>query len=132
VYRAVLPWLILKQGGSSAPDDAALKQLVVGKTLLVKNTVTGERFEIAYEATGRRVITRVSGPAPTPGEMFGVLHAGEMGSSAEYEIRNGRIVTTIEGTEFEVTVYRTADKIVAARNNEFGYANYELEEVKQQ
>jgi hypothetical protein len=103
---------------------------VIGKTLLVKNTVTGQRFEIAYEANGRRVITRVSGAAPTPGEMFGVLHAGEMGSPAEYEIRDGRIVTTIGGTDFEVTVYRTANKVVAARSNEFGYANYEIEEAK--
>jgi hypothetical protein len=120
----------LRQGGASSLDDAALKELVVGKTLQVKNTVTGQRFEIAYEANGRRVITRVSGAAPTPGEMFGVLHAGEVGSPAEYEIRNGRIVTTLEGTEFEITVYKTADKVVAARSNEFGYANYEIEEVK--
>ena len=31
---------------------------------------------------------------------------------------------------FEVTVYQTGDKYVAARNNEFGYANYEVEQVK--
>ena len=35
----------------------------------------------------------------------------------------------IEGTPFEVTVYRLGDKLVAARSNEFGYANYEVEGV---
>ena len=35
----------------------------------------------------------------------------------------------IEGTPFEVTVYRLGDKFVAARSNEFGYANYEVEGV---
>jgi hypothetical protein len=76
------------------------------------------------------VITSVNGASPTPGEMFGVLHAGETGSPAEYVIRDGRIVTTIEGTDFDVTVFKLGDKLVAARSNEFGYANYEIEEVK--
>ena len=30
----------------------------------------------------------------------------------------------------EVTVYLVGDKLIAARSNEFGYANYEIEEVK--
>jgi hypothetical protein len=33
-------------------------------------------------------------------------------------------------TPFEVAVYKMDDKFVAARSNEFGYANYELEELK--
>jgi hypothetical protein len=61
--------------------------------------------------------------------MGDVLHSGEMGSPANSDISNGRIITTIEGTPFEVTVYRLGDKLVAARSNEFGYANYEAEEV---
>jgi hypothetical protein len=31
-----------------------------------------------------------------------------------------------------VTIYKLDDKYIAARNNEFGYTNYEAEEVKQQ
>ena len=53
-----------------------------------------------------------------------------MGSPAEYEISGGRLVTTLEMTPFAVTVYKLGDKYVAARSNEFGYANYEVEEVK--
>ena len=40
------------------------------------------------------------------------------------------IVTTLGGTPFDVTVYKVGDKYVAARSNEFGYANYEVEESK--
>ena len=36
-------------------------------------------------------------------------------------------MTTIAGAPFEVTVYKVGDKYVAARSNEFGYANYEVE-----
>ena len=38
----------LKQKGAEALDDAQLTQLVVGKTLTVRNTVTGQQFEISY------------------------------------------------------------------------------------
>jgi len=30
---------------------------------------------------------------------------------------------------FAVTVYKVGDKYIAARSNEFGYANYEVEKV---
>ena len=50
--------------------------------------------------------------------------------SAGYEIRGGRIITMLGGTPFEVTVYKIGDKYVAARSNEFTYANYEIESVK--
>ena len=57
-------------------------------------------------------------------------HGGALGSPAEYEISGGRIVTTIEMTPLAVTVYMVGNKYVAARSNEFGNANYEVEEVK--
>ena len=56
-----------------------------------------------------------------------MLHSGELGSPAQYEISGGRIITTIEMTPFEVKVYQLGDRYVAARSNEFGYANYEVE-----
>jgi hypothetical protein len=120
----------LRRQGANQLDEAQLKQLVVGKTLRVRNTVTGKRFEILYGNTGQRLITGVDGQPPKPAELFNAMHAGEPGSRSEYVIRDGRIVTTIEGTPFEVTVYKTGDKFVAARSNEFGFVNYELEKVK--
>ena len=117
----------LQQKGALALDDAQLKQLIVGKTFTVRNTVTGQRFEILYGVNGRRLILSVDGKQPAAGEIGDVLHSGELGSPAHYEVRGGKIVTTIGGTPFEVTVYKVGDKYVAARSNEFGYANYEVE-----
>jgi hypothetical protein len=117
----------LQQRGAVALDDAQLKQLIVGKTFKVRNTVTGQRFEILYGPDGRRLILSVDGKQPPAGEVGDVLHSGELGSPAHYEIRGGKIVTTIANTPFEVTVYKVGDKYVAARTNEFGYVNYEVE-----
>ena len=118
----------LTQRGATPLDDARLRQLIVGKTVAVRNTVTNQRFEITYGVDGRRLITSIDGKLPDPEQMGDLMHPNGLG--AEYEIRNGRIVTMIEGTPFEVTVYAMGARYVAARSNEFGYANYEVEGVR--
>ena len=120
----------LQSKGATALDDAQLTALIVGKTVTVRNRVTGERFDILYGKDGRRIITSVNGKQPEVGEVWDVEHGGALGSPAEYEISGGRLVTTLDMTPFAVTIYKLGDKYVAARSNEFGYANYEVEEVK--
>ena len=93
----------------------------------MRNTVTGQRFEILYAVDGQRLITSVDGKEAAPGEMFAALHGG----ARQYQISNGQITTTLGGTPFQVTVYKVGERYVAARNNEFGYANYEIVAVKQ-
>jgi hypothetical protein len=108
-------------------DDAALKTLIAGKTLKIRNNVTNQEFEILYGTDGRRLITEVDGKQPQAGEMWDVWGSSEPGSPAPYEIKDGRIVTTLSGTPFDVMVYKVGDKYTAARSNEFGYANYEVQ-----
>ena len=120
----------LTQKGAVALNDVQLKDLIVGKTVKVRNAVTGQRFDVLYGADGKRVISEMNGKAPSPGEMFEQMHPGISGSSDSYVIRGGRIVTTIESSPFELTVYKVGDKYVAARSNEYGFANYEVEAIK--
>ena len=120
----------LAQRGATTLDDAQLRDLIVGKIFKVRNTVTDQRFEITYAPGGRRIVSSINGKLPDPEQMGDVMHPNSLGT-ADYEIRDGRIVTMIEGTPFEVTVYRLGDKLVAARSNEFGYANYEVEGISQ-
>ena len=89
--------------------------------------MTGQRLEILYGPDGRRLILSVNRKQPPAGGIGDVLHSGELGSPAHYEIRDGKIMTTIANAPFEITVYKLGDKYVAARSNEFGYANYEVE-----
>jgi hypothetical protein len=120
----------LQSKGATALDDAQLTALIVGKTVTVRNRVTGDRFDILYGKDGRRIITSLNGKQPEAGEVWDVEHGGALGSPAQYEITGGRLVTTLEMTPFEVTVYKLGDKYVAARSNEFGYANYEVEKIE--
>ena len=120
----------LKQKGGVALDDAQLKQLVVGQTLKVRNTATGERFEILYGRDGRRVITSRDGKADALGDHLATSELSMAGQSAGYEIREGRVITMLQGVPFDVAIYRMGDKYVAARSNEFTFANYEVEPGK--
>ena len=52
--------------------------------------------------------------------------------SSCYTIANGKIVTTLSSTPIEIAVYKMGDKYVAARSNEFGFANYEIIPVVQE
>ncbi len=117
----------LKKQGALALSDAQLKELLVGKTVKVRNAVTGERFEILHGTTGRRLVTAVNGKPATLAEVGELMHGGDQ----DYEIRDGRLRTDVNGSEFDVAVYKLGDKHLAARSNEFGYANYEVEPLKQ-
>jgi hypothetical protein len=64
--------------------------------------------------------------AVLPSEVGNVYQTGYQGISSAYTIQNGKIVTTVADSPFEVTVYKVGDKHLAARSNEFGFANYEI------
>jgi hypothetical protein len=98
-----------------------------GKTVNVTNTVTGQRFEILYGTTGRRLVTAVDGKPADMREMAELSHGGDI----QYEIKDGHLTTELAGTQFAVTVYKVVDKYIAARDNEFGYANYDVEPLKE-
>jgi hypothetical protein len=92
----------------------------------MRNTVTGELFKVVFAASGQRLIYHVGRNVPQPSEVGNLAESGYQGTSTAYSIRNGRIVTYVADTPFEVTVYKMGDHYIAARSNEFGYANYEM------
>jgi len=118
-----VPVAELTQKGAVALNDAQLKETIVGKTVNVRNTITGQRFEILYGTGGQRLITAVDGKAPTPEVMGDLMFDPE----TEYKIQDGHIITTIGGTPFDVIIYKLGDKYLASRSDEYGYANYEVE-----
>jgi hypothetical protein len=116
----------LKKKGAVALTDAQLKALIVGKSVWLRNTVTGEQFKIVYDTGGQQIVYHVNSSVPQPSEVGDVAQSGYLGTSQAYWVRNGQIVTSLADTPFEVTVYKIGDQYVAARSNEFGYANYEI------
>ncbi len=118
----------LKEKGSVQLDDAQLKEFVVGKTFTVRNMVTGETFEISYGDDGKQIITD-NNKRLFDLDQIGELLRGQAQVTSPYEIASGQISTSIGEMPFDLAVFKTGNKYIAARSSEFGYANYEIAEV---
>jgi hypothetical protein len=117
----------LEQKGAVALDDAQLQELIVAKFHWFRNTVTGGIFKVQWTDTGRQMVMNVDPRIPQPSEMGDAARDSYLRHSASsYAIRNGKIVTSFGNRDYEMTVYKMGDKYLAARSNEFGYANYEI------
>ena len=134
-----------------ALNDAQLKALLVEKSPWLQNTVTGDKYQVIYAASGKPAsgkpatplqtgfITQQFGPnqaqlqlryvgrkAALPSLTGNVADASYLANASPYFINNGKLVTALVGTPIEIAVYKLGDKYVGARSNEFGYVNYEI------
>jgi uncharacterized protein DUF3604 len=141
----------LKKQGAAALNNDQLKKLVEQKSVWLENTVTGDKYMIIYGALGKGAQPKALTPNdpgyvtqqfPADEGKFQIRYVGKkmtlqsltsdpvdasyLGLSETYNIKNGKIVTALVGTPIEITVYKLGDKYMAARNNEFGYANYQI------
>ena len=116
----------LKQQGSAALDDAALTKLLVGKSIWLKNTVTGSLFGIIWGKDGQRVFWNVNPSDPQP-QHFGFASQGSyLGLSIKYAIKDGKVIESFGNAPLTWTAYKQGDKTLMARSDEFGFANYEV------
>jgi hypothetical protein len=141
----------LKKKGAVALNDAQLKTLIVGKSPWLENTVTGDKYQINYGASGQSASGKPAAPSE-PGYVTERFAANEgqlqlryvgrkmklpsltgdaadgsaLGTSGPYYINNGKLVTALVGTPIEITVYKVGAKYLGARSNEFGFVNYEI------
>jgi len=111
--------------GATALTDEQVKALVVGKGLWFSNSVTGETYKAQYDAD-TVVVQYVGRRSVLPAVVSDLAKAAYEIVPTPYSIKNGRVVTMVGNTPFEMAVYKMGDKYYGARSNEFGYANYEI------
>ena len=116
----------LQQKGATALNDAQLKELIVGKAFWVRNNVTGEQASQSFTAEGQTTVFHVGRNANVPSGFGPVQRDGYQGTTTPYEIKGGKLVTYVSQDPYAFTVYKLGDTYYGARNNEFGYANYEI------
>jgi hypothetical protein len=116
----------LRQKGGIALSEDQLKELLVGKAVWVRDTVTDGSFEIFYRRDGQTLILHIGKDAILPSEVGNVAATGYEVVSSPYSIEKGKVVTMLAGTPFEVAIYKLGNTYYGARSNEFGYANYEI------
>jgi len=93
----------------------------------VRNNVTGGIVKMQWSAAGRLLVMNVDPHTPQPSEFGDLARNSYLGNSTtDYSIKNGKILTSFGNQTFETAVYKLGDRYLAARSNEFGYANYEI------
>jgi hypothetical protein len=127
----------LTQNGAKLLSDDELKALIVGKSIWVRNNVTGEDIKIRYDEGGTAVILHVGRRAMLPSLSGDIAKGAYQTTASPYEISGGKIVTHLSSTPITMAVYksdaaqagntpREQPTYYGARSNEFGYANYEI------
>lgn len=142
----------LKKQGAKPLTDDQLKALVVEKSVWFQNTVTGDKYMNIYGALGKGAAASAALTPYDPGYVTQQFPAGQgqfqmryvgrntsmqslTGNAAEaaylqeprtYSIAGGKILSDLAGTPIEISVFKVGDKYLAARSNEFGFANYEI------
>jgi Protein of unknown function (DUF3604) len=116
----------LKKKGATSVGNADLKKLVVGKSLWLRNNVTGEQFSENFTEEGNMTIFHVGKNANMPSGYGNAMRDGYHGTTIPYKIEGGKVVTFISQDPYSVTFHKLGDTYYGARDNEFGYANYEI------
>jgi Protein of unknown function (DUF3604) len=117
---------LLKEGAQPL-NDAQLKAMVVGKSVLLRNDVTGEEFALQYQRNGQYLVRSTTQKGTKQTSEFGdLMRTAQQEQAPEYSIQNDRIVSMVGDTTFQLAVYKQGDKYIAVRSSEFGYANYEI------
>jgi hypothetical protein len=116
----------LTKNGATQLSDAQLKALIVGKSLWIRDNVTGEQFSANFTAEGHWTIFHVGRYAIVPSGFGQVGSDGYQGTTNSYEISGGRLLTFVSQEPYSYTIYKAGSTYYLARSNEFGYANYEI------
>ena len=116
----------LKAKGATALGDAQLKALIVGKAFWVRNNVTGEQASENFTTEGQTTVFHVGKYSNVPSGFGNVMRDGYQGTTTSYKIEGGKLITMVSQEPYSYTLYKLGDTYYAARNNEFGYANYEI------
>ncbi len=121
----------LKQQGAAPLDDAALTALLVGKNTWLRNTVTGSIFRIVWDKNGQRVFWNINPRDDQPQHFGFAAKDSYLGIPTGYSIKGGKVVESFGNAPLEWTAYKSGDKTLLARSDEFGFANYEIVPVPQ-
>jgi hypothetical protein len=117
----------LLKKGAQALNDEQLKALLIGKSISLRNEVTGELFTVEYQPNGKYLVRPAMGKAPKQTSEFGdLMLSAQQEGALGYSIVNGKIINTLGDATLQLAVYKQGNKYIAARSSEFGYANYQI------
>jgi len=121
----------LQKQGATALDDAALTRLIVGRNTWLRNNVTGSIFRIVWDESGQRTLWNINPSDPQPQHFGFAAQDSYLGLPKAYQVKDGKVVEDFGNSPLEWTAYKSGEKTLLARSDEFGFVNYEVLPVPQ-
>ena len=110
--QPTLTAIALEQAGIMPLADGALRRLIVGRTLDLRERDTGERYRAVFRDDGMREIRN--------------LKTGAVDKPRTYEIAGGGFNTFLENRGYRARVYRVDDSYLVARSSDGGTVKWQL------
>jgi hypothetical protein len=100
-------------------DRGELERFINGKTIIVRNTATGQSYSVFYSSDGNCVVrqsaARKSGAQP----VHDTLNVDPPGLPSTYAItKDGRLWTVLDGRSFTVKIYKNGSTFLAIETND--------------
>jgi hypothetical protein len=108
----------LEKQKAKALSTEEIKALIVGKEIRIKNLGTGAEYDAVYGKDGFRTLTKPAG--------FAAYHGQEIAKNP-YQVKDGQLYSILDdGSRFASRLFRLGTRLLAARDDEAGYINYEV------
>lgn len=116
----------MQKRGIKPLKTAAIKQLIVGKLIVIRNLDTGGYYEVRFNKDGTRVLQGVAATKVGGGIEYRPFTKDPKVHTAKYEIKAGKLLTMFDDTRFEVKIFKDANIYYAAHSNDNGEIKWEL------
>jgi len=108
----------LQAQGVQPLTDAEIQALMVGKSMRIRNLLTGLEATAYYTEDGKRTLVGEVG--------FAAFHGSASTGTNPYEIRDGRLHSSLDdGSQFSTQIFHVGDRYLGAMNLDAGYVNWE-------
>gem|GEM_PF-4514935 len=119
ILKAPFTAQILKSQNAKVLSTDEIKQLFVGKTLLIKDLLSGDEYLGSYGENGMRTL-QYKNPTSSDSE------SGIQKSQNPYQIANGKLHSIIDGNEVASTIFELESHYYGALSFDEGAVNYEF------
>lgn len=97
-----------------------LERFIAGKTMIVRNTVTGHRYEVFYAADGNCVVRPSMVRRREAEPVRDILSSDAPGLPSRYAVTaDGKLRTMLDGRSFTVKIYKNGNTYLAIENEDF-------------
>ena len=120
IVKAPLTVAVLKSQNAKTLSTDEIKKLFVGKNILIKDLLTGDKYIGFYDDNGTRTL-QYNNPATTPGYDKEIMK-----TSDSYKIHDNKLHSLLDGNGIASTIFQVDSAYYGALSVDDGAVNFEF------